>query len=60
MDRIMDLPQKLDEIETNSKLGAYKLMDKQKLDATHVRENGKLMEINEKITRIERRLLTQS
>ena len=35
-------------------------MDKAKLDATHVRENGKLMEINDKIARFSRKMMQQS
>jgi len=43
MDRILEVPKKLDEIELASKQGLYKLMDKQKLDASQVRECGKLI-----------------
>ena len=60
MERILEVPVRIDEIETASKQGAYKLVDKAKLDATHVRENGKLMEINDKIARFERKMMTQS
>jgi hypothetical protein len=52
MDMIMQVPRSLNDIDIASKSGSYKLMDKQKLDASHVRENGKLTEINTKIDRI--------